>query len=74
MVRTTIMADADLIDSLRALARARGLSFAEIVREALRQKASEFRPKPASLGAFESGIADVRAVHDTGRMAPRSWR
>jgi hypothetical protein len=73
MERTTIMADEAVVERLRALARDRGVSFAEVVREALEVKAAEYRPRPRSLGLFSSG-------RDDGSMAaiepqpPASWR
>lgn len=74
MKRTTIMADEDALERLRLIAVERGVSLAEVIREALAEKAAQHRPKPRSLGAFSSGRANVRAKHDTGRMPPRSWR
>lgn len=68
------MADEAMVETLRAMARERGVSFAEIVREALQNKAAEYRPKPTCLGAFDSGTPDVRLKYDTGRVPPRSWR
>ena len=50
MERTTIMADPETLRRLRALARERGVSFAEIVREALEAKADEHHPRPTIFG------------------------
>ena len=73
MERTTVMADPEVLDRLRGLARERGVSFAEIVREAMADKAVEFRPKPKSLGLFSSGRGDGSSVAGDPQP-PASWR
>jgi hypothetical protein len=74
MERTTIMAEEHVLDRLRALARDRGVSFAEVVREALDEKAAEFRPRPRSLGVADSGRGDIASTTATERVPPRTWR
>ncbi|MEX2274709.1 MAG: CopG family transcriptional regulator [Actinomycetota bacterium] len=74
MKRTTVMADEDVLERLRALARERGVSFAEVVREAVEEKADEYRPKPKSLGIGASGRPDVSSVAGVGRSPGASWR
>ncbi len=74
MVRTTVMADQQTLDRLRAVAKDRGVSFATIVREALEDKAKEYRPKPKSLGMGSSGRSDIPTTEATERVPPRSWR
>jgi len=74
MERTTIMAEAEVLNRLRALARDRGTSMAEVVREALEEKAREYRPKPKSLGIAASGRPDTARTVATERVPPRSWR
>jgi predicted transcriptional regulator len=64
------MADDDTLDRLRALARERHVSVAEIIRQALSDKAREFRPRPRSLGIAES--APARTSEFAGRVPPRS--
>ena len=54
MVRTTVMADQGVMDRLKALAKERGVSLATVVREALEDKARDYRPKPTWIGMFES--------------------
>lgn len=54
MKRTTIMADPEVVERLKRLAADRGVPFSEVVREALVEKAAEFRPKPRSLGIGQS--------------------
>lgn len=55
MVRTTVMADVITMNKLKGLAEERGVSLAAVVREALEEKAANYRPKPLSLGMFDSG-------------------
>lgn len=74
MMRTTIMADEATIDKLRALAASRKVSLAEVVREALRDKAATYRPKPTSLGSGQSAPAATAASGASKRQPPRSWR
>jgi hypothetical protein len=71
MKRTTIMAEESTLERLRALARERGVSFAEVAREALAEKAGEFRPRPKSLGIGDSGRHDVSRSAGVGRTPPR---
>ncbi len=74
MERTSIMARPETLDRLRALARDRGTSLAEVVREALEEKAREYRPKPTFLGMMSSGRSNVARTEATERVPPRSWR
>ena len=71
MVRTTIMADPVILGKLRMLAQERGVSMAELAREALAEKAQELRPRPRCLGAGASGRRDVSARAGVGRSEPR---
>jgi hypothetical protein len=71
MKRTTIMAEEKTVNRLQDLARDRGVSFAEVVREALEEKAREYRPRPRSLGLFDSGRKDVSTRAGMGRTPPR---
>ena len=71
MERTTIMADPEVLERLRQLARQRGVSFAQVAREALQAKASEYRPRPTCLGIGSSGEQDVSSRAGVGRTEPR---
>jgi hypothetical protein len=74
MKRTTIVADERTLDQLKALARDRGISFAQIIREALEAKATQFRPKPESLGIAASRRGSRTSERaGVGRTPPRSW-
>lgn len=76
MRRTTIMADEDLLERLRAIARRERISLAEVIRQGLEWRARRQPPKPSFIGAGASGAKG----HPTGELAgemqfePRSWR
>jgi hypothetical protein len=67
------MADQQTMDHLKALARDRGVSLATIVREALEDKAKEYRPKP-HLGTFSSGRTDTARTLASEPTPPEPWR
>ena len=71
MVRTTIMADPAILEKLRMLARERGVSLAQLAREALAEKAQELRPQLTCIGAGSSGRRDVSSRAGVGRTEPR---
>ena len=71
MKRTTIRVEEATLDGLQRLALDRGVSFADVVREALDEKAKEYRRRPRSLGIFDSGRADVSTRASEGRAPPR---
>lgn len=71
MVRTTIMADPELLERLRALARQRRVSLAEITREALQAKAEEYEPELTFLGVGSSGRTDASSLAGVGRAPSR---
>ena len=73
MKRTTIMADEETLGKLRDLARDKGVSFAEVARQALAEKAEELRPRLTSLGTFDSGRSDTSELA-SDPIPPRSWR
>lgn len=71
MVRTTIMADPAVLAKLRELARVRGVSMAELAREALAEKAAELRPRLTCVGVAASGRKDISSRAGVGRTEPR---
>jgi hypothetical protein len=73
MERITVRADRELLARLRALARERKVSLAEVVREALDEKAKEFRPKPKIIGMFSSDRSDG-SMAASEPQPPVSWR
>ena len=74
MERTSIMADEATLEMLKTMARDRGVSLAEVVREALEEKARSYRPRPTSLGAGQAPPSRTGAQQGSGRQPPRSWR
>lgn len=74
MKRTTIMADEETVGRLRELAHDQGRSFAAVVREALDEKAAQYRPRIESLGIASSQPSDTAAGKGSERTPPRSWR
>ena len=62
MNRTSLFLDEDTIKRIQKLARARGVSFATVVREALAQYVLEAEPAadvPSIAGRFASGETDT---------------
>jgi predicted DNA-binding protein len=62
MHRTSLFLDEDTIKRIQKLARARGVSFATLVREALAQYVVEAEPSspvPSIAGRFASGETDT---------------
>ena len=74
MERTTISIPQELLKRLRLMAAERRTSMASLVREALEEKASSYRPRPRSLGIGASGHTDTARRTTEERVAPRSWR
>ena len=70
MVRTTVMADQIVMERLKALAAERGVSLSMLIREALEEKAGEYRPKPSFLGKLDSGTTDTSTTIATDRLPP----
>ena len=66
MSRTTIMADDALLDQLRAIAKEEGISLGEVIREALKMRATARRRPPSFIGKASSGggPSDAAARHD----------
>lgn len=80
MRRTTIAAPDEVLDALQAIADERRVPVAEIIREALAEKAARYvpvpreRPLPRSLGLGASGHTDTARRTGEERPEPRSWR
>lgn len=53
------MADDELLERLRAIARDEGVSLAEVIREGMELRAQRTRPAPTFIGAFASGYTDT---------------
>lgn len=54
MTRTTIVADDELLDELRAIAKAEGISLGEVIRQGLEWRAKTRRRVPSFIGAVAS--------------------
>ena len=74
MKRTTISIPDELLQRLRLMAAERRTSIASLVREALEEKATSYRPRPRSLGTGASGHNDTARRTAEERAEPRSWR
>jgi hypothetical protein len=76
MERTTIMADEQLLEKARAVARREGLSLAEVIRQGIELRVRQPRRKPSFIGAYASGVKGSTAARDSadGRFEPVSWR
>jgi hypothetical protein len=59
MVRTTIMADRELIDALRAIARREQISLGEVIRQGLEWRASTQRRIPSFLDNRPRGTGAI---------------
>jgi predicted transcriptional regulator len=64
------MADQVVMERLKALAAERGVSLSMLIREALAEKAEEYRPTPR-LGIGASGVRDLGTQASAGRIPPR---
>ncbi|MBM4182647.1 MAG: ribbon-helix-helix protein, CopG family [Gemmatimonadetes bacterium] len=74
MTRTTISLPDDLYKRLRHIAAEDATSVAALVREAVEAKIRSHRPRPRSLGAGASGVADTARRTGEERPEPRPWR
>lgn len=74
MQRATITLPPYLLERLRVVAAEREMSVEAVVREALEEKVSEYRPRPRSLGIGASGSAGTARRTADERPVPRSWR
>jgi hypothetical protein len=76
MKRTTIMADAELLEQLRAVARRDHLSLAEVIRQGmeLRVKQQPRRFRFIGAGASTEPPYNVSELASDLQFEPRSWR
>lgn len=74
MERTTISLPEQLLKRMRLIAAEQRTSMASLIREALEEKASSYRPKPRSLGVGASGHTDTARRAADERAEPRPWR
>lgn len=76
MQRTTIMADPETLERLRAIARDEGRSLAEVIREALEARASRPRPTLRFLGVGASAPGTGPTAREASEAIPEPppWR
>ena len=74
MFRTTISLPEHLLQRLRVIAAEEGTSMASLVRDAVEEKVSSYRPRPRSLGIGESSHRDTARRTSSERPEPRPWR
>ena len=77
MKRFVLQADDGLLERAREVAHERGVSIAQVVRDALEKEVGPTRTRSRSrlIGAFESGERDnARKASRTARVPPRPWR
>jgi len=74
MPRTTMTIPDGILDRLRKMAALRHTSIATLVREALEEKVTGYRPRPRSLGIGASGRGDTARRTAAERPEPRDWR
>lgn len=76
MKRILIQADDTLLQRARRRAQERGISFAQLAREALEKEVgAESPPRPRSVGAFASGRGDLSRRASRGPLPPAGkWR
>jgi hypothetical protein len=74
MQRTTISLERSTIRALREHAAERGISMAELIREAIDEKLSRRKVVPRSFGVVSSGHTDTGRLSGEVRPEPRSWR
>lgn len=63
MTRTTIVADDELLDQLRAIAKTEGVSLGEVIRQGLEWRAQTKRRPPSFIGA----VTSPGGPHDVAR-------
>lgn len=74
MKRITIPLPEELLRRLRRIAAEEGTSMAALVREAVKEKVEDRRPKPQSLGIGASGHSGTARRSGDERPEPRPWR
>lgn len=74
--RVMVQADPALLERAQHTARERGITFPQLVRDALEHELADEGPQPlpASIGAFDSGQGDLGARADAGEYEPPPFR
>lgn len=75
MRRLIVQADEELLERARRRAVERGVSVAQVVRDALEVELGRDRqPEPRSLGKYRSGTRDLSQRASDDRYVPPAWR
>jgi hypothetical protein len=78
MQRLMIQAEPELIERAKRRAGERGVSVAQVVREAIEHELAEtdeqIPPPLTCIGAFNSGRSDLSRLASEGIFMPLSWR
>lgn len=76
MKRVMVQADPALLERAQHAARERGITFPQLVRDALEHELADEgpQPPPTSIGAFDSGQGDLSARADADQYAPAPFR
>jgi hypothetical protein len=76
MKRVMVQADPSLLERARHAADRRGITFPQLVRDALEHELANDGPQPAptSIRAFDSGQGDLAARSDADRYEPPPFR
>ena len=74
MKRIMIQADEELLERARRRAAERGVSIAQIVREALEKELGVRQPPLTCVGTFRSGRGDLSRRASEDEFEPDPWR
>ena len=75
MRRLIVQADEELLERTRRCAAERGVSIAQVVRDALELELGRDRPpQPRSLGKHRSGTYDLSLRASDDQFVPPAWR
>jgi metal-responsive CopG/Arc/MetJ family transcriptional regulator len=74
MARTILTLPDTLLLRLKALASERGISMAELIRDALEESLSKEQPMPKAVGMFDLGDPDLASSAGEIEFEPASWR
>jgi hypothetical protein len=79
MQRLMIQAEPELVERVKRRARERGVSVAQVVREAMEHELGsveeeQIPPPLTCIGAFDSGRSDLSELASENVFMPLSWR
>ncbi len=74
MKRIMIQADEELLERARRRAAERGVSIAQVVRDALEKELGVRQPPLTCVGVFKSGTGDLSRRASEDEFEPDPWR